>query len=76
MSTSRDSSMPVSDEGWNVVRAPHTDRVIEGVIHKYIRDLQGDLIDVGALEKRMPEIAQNAIMVYKHGRDPDGIKKK
>lgn len=55
---------------WVQVQPPHTDRIVEGVIHKYIRDLQGDLIEVKGLAKRMPEIAQNAVIVYKHGRDP------
>jgi hypothetical protein len=55
---------------WQEVQPPHTDRVIEGCIHKYARDLVGDLISIDALEKRMPEIALNSAITYKHGRDP------
>jgi hypothetical protein len=59
----------VRDDGWVYVREPPGARIIEGVLSCEIRDLQGDIIELDAVVARMPWIALNAPLCYKHGHD-------
>ena len=58
------------NNGWNIVRDWDNDRIIEGVITKEVRDLQGDIVPVGLVEAQMDWIGKNGALIYEHANDP------